>query len=155
MNPLMWFLVICFIGAPITAGIIVYRDAKYRGMDAILWALVATLVPCFIGLIIYLAISRNTLVLHCPSCGKTVDKQYALCPYCGTKLKSTCNKCNTPIENGWKICPSCGDPQEQSPVLTNKPRKPSDIALWVLLVFLVVAPILSFLIIILQSYGII
>ena len=56
---------------PFIVGFFVYRDARQRDMNALLWAFVAALVPAFIGLIIYFLVRqmpavRNTSkrVLH-------------------------------------------------------------------------------------------
>ena len=37
---------------PFIVGFFVYRDARQRDMNALLWAFVAALVPAFMGLII-------------------------------------------------------------------------------------------------------
>ena len=47
-------------GLPILAGVLVYRDANKRvDCSPWLWALVAALVPSFIGVIVYLIIRRD------------------------------------------------------------------------------------------------
>lgn len=48
------------LGLPILIGVCVYRDASKRvDCSPLLWALVAALVPSFIGLVIYLIIRRD------------------------------------------------------------------------------------------------
>ena len=48
------------IALPILIGVCVYRDASKRvDCSPLLWALVAALVPSFIGLVIYLIIRRD------------------------------------------------------------------------------------------------
>ncbi len=48
------------LGLPILIGVCVYRDARKRvDCSPLLWALVAALVPSFIGLVIYLIIRRD------------------------------------------------------------------------------------------------
>ena len=55
--PLILFLA---VGVPILIGILVYRDANKRiDCSPWLWALVAALVPSFIGAVIYLIIRRD------------------------------------------------------------------------------------------------
>lgn len=55
--PLMIFIA---FGIPLIVGILVYRDANKRvDCSPWLWALVAALVPSFIGLIIYAIIRRD------------------------------------------------------------------------------------------------
>ncbi|MCL2281572.1 MAG: zinc ribbon domain-containing protein [Dehalococcoidia bacterium] len=92
---------------PIIIGVIVYRDAKQRNMNAVLWTLIAVLAPSFIGLIIYLLIRGNYSNLLCPSCESQVTEQYVVCPKCGTRLKASCKKCGTPIKADWSVCPNC------------------------------------------------
>lgn len=56
------FLLIGLAGVAVSVviGVLIYRDAQARQMDPpILWALVAALVPSFIGLIIYFIV-RST-----------------------------------------------------------------------------------------------
>ena len=48
------------IGIPILIGVFVYRDAARRqDCSPILWALVAALVPAYIGLIVYLIVRND------------------------------------------------------------------------------------------------
>lgn len=64
-------------------GIWTYRDAKARGLNALLWTIVVLLVPSFIGLIVYLVAGRNQAAGLCPSCSKAVQANVAFCPHCG------------------------------------------------------------------------
>jgi ABC-type transport system involved in multi-copper enzyme maturation permease subunit len=83
---------------PVFIGTYIYKDAKSRGMDAVLWTLAAVLVPGFVGLIIYLVIRSNNPNVNCPSCRKPVSDEYVLCPApnCGVSLKEVCPSCNAP-----------------------------------------------------------
>lgn len=99
-----------FLVIPIMIGMYVYRDATARGMNAVLWTLIAVLSPTFIGLIIYLIVRGDHTTLKCPKCQYPVTDQYAVCPQCGTQLKSRCQRCNSPIESSWEVCASCGEP---------------------------------------------
>ena len=47
-------VMVIILALPIMIGVYVYRDANRRGMNAILWTLVAVFAPSLIGLIIYL-----------------------------------------------------------------------------------------------------
>ena len=71
--PLLLFA-LAAIAAPVLTGIIVYRDAKSRAMDAILWSLVAALAPGFIGLIIYLVVRSSHKSLVCAHCGARLGR---------------------------------------------------------------------------------
>jgi hypothetical protein len=71
---------------PVLIGLYVYKDAKSRGMDATLWALVAALVPSFIGLIIYFVVRGNNINLKCAGCASPAASDWKLCPKCGETL---------------------------------------------------------------------
>ena len=87
---------------PVLIGVYVYRDASDRGMNAVLWTLVAVLAPSLIGFIIYLLVRSNYSNLKCRVCGTRVRENYVVCPGCGTKLKPCCPNCSAPVEPGWK-----------------------------------------------------
>ena len=93
---------------PVVMGIFVYRDAKARGMDALLWTLIAVFAPGFIGLIIYLIMRREHLKLSCPNCGNEVRQTFVSCPNCGQKLAASCGNCGAALSPEWKLCPQCG-----------------------------------------------
>ena len=71
MNLLMWpmlaiVLLLCCL--PVLIGVYVYRDAKSRGMNAVLWTLIALLAPTLIGLLIYLLVRGSYSNLRCALC---------------------------------------------------------------------------------------
>lgn len=104
---LILILLIC-IALPLSLGVFVYRDAKSRGMEPLLWTLIAVLVPNFIGLIIYLVVRKDHIILNCPNCGGEVQEHFTTCPSCGQKLIAGCTNCGTALRPEWKICPQCG-----------------------------------------------
>ena len=108
MIPIIILAVLLCIALPIFLGVFVYSDAKLRHMEPLLWALIAVLAPSFIGLIIYLVVRRDHIVLSCPSCGSDVQESFVSCPNCGQKLTASCGKCGTPLRPEWKLCPQCG-----------------------------------------------
>ncbi len=61
---------------PILVGVYVYRDAKARRMDAVLWTIIAVIAPGLIGFIVYLIVRNGILVSPCPQCGAEVTEQY-------------------------------------------------------------------------------
>ena len=91
MNMLILVLAVAAImfAVPLLIGYYVYKDAKKRNMDPVLWTLVVVLVPSLIGLIIYLVIRGNTVTVACPVCEKDVTDSYVLCPHCGNHLKAS------------------------------------------------------------------
>ena len=102
------FLFVILIGIPVIVGVCVYRDAKARGMEPVLWTLVAVLVPSFIGLIVYLIVRSNHTAAVCAHCGAAVQDSFVCCPSCGAKLKSVCPACGRPVDDDWKLCAHCG-----------------------------------------------
>jgi RNA polymerase subunit RPABC4/transcription elongation factor Spt4 len=99
----MLLLTMIYIAA--VAGL-VYRDAKSRGLDPWLWATVATFVPFFLGVIVYLIVRSNGKAV-CESCGRPIRSDYKICPYCGHRRESACPQCERPVAADWKICPYC------------------------------------------------
>lgn len=106
--PILILILLAILAVPILLGVFVYRDAKSRGMEPLLWALIAVLAPSFIGLIIYLVVRKDHVVLDCPNCGGEVQEYFTTCPSCGQKLKAGCPTCGTALRPEWKICPQCG-----------------------------------------------
>lgn len=141
---MMFVYLILLVGIPVMIGIYVYRDASQRGMNAVLWTLLAVLAPTFIGLIIYLLIRGNYSDLKCPSCETPVTEQYTACPNCGTKLKGSCPNCGFAAEADWKICPKCTVPLPDQMEEFTSPIRRKDTALWKILVIAVLVPLLLF-----------
>ena len=88
-------------------GIAVYHDAKKRGMEPLLWALVATLVPYLLGLIAYLII-RHPIQTVCPSCSQPIAQGDVYCKSCGAAVQVQCSACHRPTAPGSRYCPHCG-----------------------------------------------
>ena len=106
--PLVILAILLCISLPIFLGVFVYQDAKARGMEPRLWALIAVLAPSFIGLIIYLVVRRDHVLLNCPNCGGEVQENFTSCPQCGQKLSANCGNCGAALRPEWKLCPQCG-----------------------------------------------
>lgn len=111
-----------FMGALVVAGLfalgilatiasIVFRDARKRGLDPWCWATVATFVPNLIGVIIYLIVRYNVKKV-CVQCGRGLQGDFVVCPYCGRSQQVLCPACRTPVSPGWKVCPFCARPLE-------------------------------------------
>ncbi|MFV0414448.1 MAG: double zinc ribbon domain-containing protein [Oscillospiraceae bacterium] len=144
---------LCLIAIPITCGIIVYRDAKAKNMEAWLWAFVAVLLPYFTGLILYLVISRNNTALRCGHCGNAVKPDHAVCPYCGNTLKNTCESCGQLLEPGWKVCPRCGASAPAGVPGAVPAKTKTSRVLWGVLIFAIAAPILLLVFLVVRAYG--
>jgi len=45
----------------------------------------------------------------CPSCGKGIQPDFTVCPYCGQDLKpGECSKCGKELQPEFTVCPYCG-----------------------------------------------
>ena len=125
--PIMLFFMLLATAVPVIIGLFVYRDAKARGMDPLLWTLLAIFAPGFIGLLIYLIMRRDHVKLICPDCGSEVQQSFVSCPACGHKLAASCVKCGAALNPEWKLCPQCGTVITQtsdfSPPVVAKPDK--------------------------------
>jgi hypothetical protein len=85
----------------------VFADAKRRGMNHVLWTLLALFIPNAIGIILYF-ILREPMPVPCPSCGAKAKKGHAFCAGCGTAVRVACPQCRQPVEPGWRNCARCG-----------------------------------------------
>lgn len=146
--PLFAFLSIFII--PLVIGFYVYKDAQQRGMNALLWTLIAVFVPSFIGFIIYLVVRADYGGLRCARCNSVVSKDFASCPNCGVQLKAACESCNQVLESHWKVCPSCSQPVHHTQTIS-APIKENDKGLVKVIVFIVLFPLILFIIMILSA----
>ena len=105
-------LVILFVWIGI--GVFVYYDAKQRGMEPLLWALVAAFVPYLLGLIAYLVV-RQPIQGTCPSCGRQFSAADVFCKHCGHAVQAQCSSCRRAMSAGARFCPSCGTGLNEAP----------------------------------------
>ncbi len=78
---LLILILLCVIGVEVLIGVMVYRDAKARGMEPWLWAAVCVLVPYFIGLIVIWWCEPETRVACSAATAAPLwKKAYACCP---------------------------------------------------------------------------
>jgi cbb3-type cytochrome oxidase subunit 3 len=105
----------------------VYKDAEKRGMNPVVWALVAFFVH-FVGVVIYLLVRSEHPIRArdaasagpagpvvspaapqiCSKCGQATDNKHTYCPSCGERIKPVCPVCGKNVQTGWKACPNCG-----------------------------------------------
>jgi uncharacterized protein with PIN domain len=46
---------------------------------------------------------------RCPDCNQEIkDKDWKVCPQCGSQLSNICENCGVELELGWGHCPECG-----------------------------------------------
>jgi len=85
----------------------VYGDARRRGMNQVMWTLLAVFVPSAVGVILYF-ILRDPIPVPCPSCATPARKGHAYCANCGAAVRTACPQCRQPVEAGWRNCARCG-----------------------------------------------
>jgi Double zinc ribbon len=93
----------------------VYGDARRRGMNHVMWTLLAIFIPSAVGIILYF-ILRDPIPVPCPSCGAPARKGHAYCASCGAAVRAACPQCRQALEPGWRNCVRCGAPLPQDPV---------------------------------------
>lgn len=130
------------LAVPALIGVYVYRDAKARGMNAVLWTLIALVSPALIGFIIYLLVRGGYSDLECPQCGTPVTERFVVCPQCGARLRPACPGCAAPVEQSWKVCPHCAAPLDGAREAVTPPQRRQDRALGNILVAVIAVPIL-------------
>lgn len=111
-------LLVYFIGL----GTFVYIDAPKHGMQKWLWILVVTLVPNFLGLVVYLIIRSINEKETCINCGKTIEKDYNICPYCKHNRQLTCENCGQKVKEDWKVCPQCSNELSKGGLMKNEEK---------------------------------
>ena len=109
------------------------RDARRRS-DSVPLALVAGLLGLalpFIGWLVYLIIrpprtldEERQLLLEeqafsepmaedgarpCPACGREIEAEFVICPYCRTQFARRCRSCQRWMRLGWRVCPYCAE----------------------------------------------
>jgi uncharacterized Zn-finger protein len=147
--PVFIVLAIAMI-VPFIVGFYVYQDARRRGMNALLWTLVAVAAPALIGLIVYLLIRGNYSDLRCPKCDTLVKEQFVVCPKCGTKLRLSCPNCAMPVEPDWKVCPKCTQPLADVRMDVQIPVRAKDKFIWKVLAIVLIIPVLLITILVLS-----
>ena|SRR5579862_3519524 len=43
----------------------------------------------------------------CPHCDHEVERDFLRCPHCMRKLKDPCSNCGKPLDPNWRVCPYC------------------------------------------------
>ncbi len=58
------------------------------------------------------AMLREMQTQHCQTCGRRVEADWLICPYCRGRLRTLCPACNRIYELDWQVCAWCGiDPR--------------------------------------------
>lgn len=104
---LLTLIGVAFLGAYVLLVGYVWGDARRRGMNHVLWTLLALFIPNAIGIILYF-ILRDPVAVPCPGCGTPAKKGHAYCSSCGAPVRTACPSCRQPVEPGWRNCARCG-----------------------------------------------
>ncbi len=83
---LLVFMLVGILAAWGFMGLWVYRDAKNRGLEAGMWALIAMVAPNLIGLLLYFILGRGKTQVLCRSCGSKAPCAARYCPQCGQPM---------------------------------------------------------------------
>lgn len=150
---ILLILLFMLLGIMVFIGVYVYRDAQKRGMNALLWLLIALLTPSLLGLIIYLLVRGSYSDLKCPNCQTTVEENYMVCPNCQTRLRASCPNCNTPVQPSWKVCPQCAEPLPENFDAVSAPVRPKDNTLWKILIAIIVIPVALIILLVVLSFS--
>jgi hypothetical protein len=89
------------------------RDAKRRGMSALLWVLVAIFVTNGLGIILYFLL-RQPISARCPQCAGAVQPGFGFCPRCSYRLSRQCAQCQREVGVNDFYCPNCGSALEKA-----------------------------------------
>jgi len=85
----------------------VNRDAGRRGMNRVLWTVIAIVITHGLGIILYLVL-RQPLQSHCPQCDAVVQGGFNYCPQCNHRLLPNCPHCQHAVQGNEVYCPYCG-----------------------------------------------
>ena len=108
------------------------KDARLRSDSPSfhLFAMSINLVIPFLGLVVYILVrpsmtiaERRAMELEaevlaggggddvevrpCPACGREIENDMVLCPYCHTRFAKRCPSCSRAVRLGWTVCPYC------------------------------------------------
>ncbi|HEV3233412.1 MAG: zinc ribbon domain-containing protein [Candidatus Dormiibacterota bacterium] len=51
--------------------------------------------------------AKDEDVRPCPACGREIESDFVLCPYCQTRFAKRCPECHKSVRLGWRLCPYC------------------------------------------------
>lgn len=116
------------------------KDARERSDSVGLhyFALFINLLLPLLGLLIYLLVRPGTTLVErralelesqalaltdgeedqrpCPACGREIEKDFILCPYCQSRFAKRCPSCQKSVRLGWSLCPYCATSLEMGKV---------------------------------------
>jgi RNA polymerase subunit RPABC4/transcription elongation factor Spt4 len=54
-------------------------------------------------------IIETPTVRPCPKCGREIEQDFVICPYCRTQFARRCTGCGKWLRLGWHVCPYCAE----------------------------------------------
>ncbi len=87
----------------------VFINASRRDNHPALWSIL-TLFTNIVGMIVYLVVRPEAH--QCQHCKEPIERDYVVCPICGTRNRMQCKKCEQIIDEDWNFCPRCATPIE-------------------------------------------
>lgn len=82
----------------------VFTDASREGNHPALWSILALFTNA-VGLVVYLVVRPEPL--QCKACKEPISAEYIVCPVCGARNRETCEKCGRIVDENWNVCPYC------------------------------------------------
>ena len=83
----MMTAILSLMSIAVFLGIWTYRDAKEKGLNAILWTLVVVLgSQHLIGLLLYILVGRRNAKIICPECSAQTSAKAQYCEQCGKAI---------------------------------------------------------------------
>jgi RNA polymerase subunit RPABC4/transcription elongation factor Spt4 len=104
----------------------IYRDAGRRGMNPLLWTLLAIFIPHALGIVLYFVL-RKPRILSCPQCAAVVEPGFGFCPRCRCPLNAVCPQCQRGVNAGDKFCPYCGASTNSAAITSSIPQQSSSL----------------------------
>jgi RNA polymerase subunit RPABC4/transcription elongation factor Spt4 len=62
---------------------------------------------------------------HCPSCHRTVEDAFVICPSCQGQLREPCSGCGRLVDLKWPVCPYCTTPRKERAELGERVEPPA------------------------------
>ncbi len=128
----------------------VVRDARRRSpsIPVAIFACRLAFVPPVLGALIFLGIrpprtlaEERSLALEqqileeppsgtpetrpCPTCGRDIEEEFVICPYCRTQFARRCTVCERRLRLGWPVCPFCATEVGAHALPPATPRAPA------------------------------
>lgn len=114
-NAMNWPFFIGAIAIGILSAIWIFRDARSRDYNPLIWAIICIFLAFTVNALaplvvvaVYLFLRPRGELLTCPHCCKRYVRNLAFCPHCGKPVKKECLKCHDLMELDQDACPHCG-----------------------------------------------